>query len=337
MIEVLVVIYGLVVYVPEGDTGTQADALTVLFVEAAHHGEGGGHEPVIRHLEQGTDGTGELGVAWSLGSSPPFRVTVRHEGEEGEAGSIALDARPLFPRLEELVGEEGDGLLRSECLESPGDCKTERGRPLVLGSLRFEGEWETYPASRCSRGWDLPIAYGDGMEFTYRRAGDLDTRRGPQARPLATALILRTTIMSREELEVVVHGSDDPIGLAEVELGTCRGWVAEQDVDDAGDLERCMVIEMGNRPVATPSAGPCPPLDRHFAAFYDLVQAPPKAADRWLPNLETDACGERYEREAGRPSETGKATVIVNYPSCSCPQTFAKAAPAPMESVDSRP
>lgn len=289
MIKVLVVVYGLVLFVPDGPPGSDPRGVTALALDSSAWQDLHEHVPAI-------DQHGGTSADVPLGDD--FQVVFR----TAKPGSITLTALPHLARVDELANSR----VRRECLEPGGSCED-----LLRGRFRFEGLWRTRPASRCLE-WQLPLDYRDQAVYDFRPQKNLNSSGGT-ARRLATALIFEADVQDLDDVAVVVSSGDTPrtLKLSTSESGVCRAFI-NSNVPD------CVVIEVANAAVTEPDEA-CrqedPPqycrADPHFAAFYDLLMSPPAEASRRIP----------YVTDNYTLCDTEKG--IGNVPTIRCPPTLA--------------
>lgn len=320
MIKVMVVIYGLVMFVPTGDGsqdcdhvsqfGCTAAKLTAVFVDGGDHVDGE-HEPIIRWVQS----EGELGEDWR----PPadFDIAV----ESPLAGPIELQALTTFPHL----GAFSSRRVPASCLDPGGVCKA-NNKDLTFGVATFSGSWTAAGATYCC-GFKLPIGDYDRARIKFPRTD----RTQPDTfgeRPIATALALTTTLDDAQwqDLKVTLGQTDKK----QVPLtgGACERWLG------AG-VDKCAVLVMGNPPTEyAPCSGTACRYDHHFSAFYLLTQDRGDMNAWRIPYVTGSAkCPEPHP--AARDQECWSANVAwsedrlepQNMPSVRCPPTFAQVGP----------
>lgn len=320
MIEVMVVIYGLVMFVPTGSgsqncdhakrIGCTAEQLTAIFVNGGNH-VGGMHQPIIQWL--GTDGN--LQVKWPL--TADFQVVV----ENPEAGLIGLDAWTAFPRL----GAFSSSRVPPNCLKHDGVCESGR-KDLTYGVATFSGKWTAAGATHCC-GFKLPVGDYDQARVKFPRADGTEPDTFGE-RPIATALVLRTTLNDTQWQNLkVMLGQSDQKGTP-LSGGACEQWIS------AG-TKRCAVLVMGNPPTEyAPCVGTKCRYDHHFSAFYLLMQDGGDQSARRIPYVTGSAICPHPD--AVRDLDCLSANLAwveyplepQNMPSVRCPPAFAQIDPA---------
>lgn len=307
MIKVMVVVWGLVMFVPEGvtveDSDQFADQLTVVFANPG--GQDLEHQPKVwltdtnGHLQQPIVLPGEFQMQLSGSGTQRIRVT----------------ARKYFPDLSSL---KAGATAKDVCVENSQHCKDEDDHDLVLGTASLGGDWTSRPASTCEGKLSLPVDHSDQASFSYRTVGN-DQKQSSEPR-LATALVLETEVSSVEDFVRILNS--DSISLTHLSDATlCRDWIK-----DYGGSAGCAVLILGNPP-AHPmkcSQAVCRRHD-HFDVFYDLSQG---FQHRWLPYVDTnEKC--RFDRSVELPmseshAETGESGMEpVTPPAVRCPPAFA--------------
>lgn len=290
MIRVMVVIYGLVMFVP------QNGGLTVLFIEDEGHGDTV-HVPVVTVV-----GTGERALV-PQPPGPTFNLEIQ---ASDPTGNVDLTALEDFVRIEDLFTYAGRGLVRQDCLDEDG-CQA-GGDELVLGKLRAVGDWTTRPATYCKDAWSFPVQFDSTLRYEFwswmRRFN-----RGEPTRRIPSALRLDTELPENsvnERLQGLATG-------AVLEGEDCKKWIGE-------DVTKCIVLLIGNAPTLAHNSSSDQisqepePLDRHFSAFYRVTKDPPWRINRRLPYTRTSlTCPSGYS------SSVEHATVIVTKPAPECP------------------
>ncbi|MFL6234351.1 MAG: hypothetical protein ACJ76N_14560 [Thermoanaerobaculia bacterium] len=321
MIKVLIVVSGLVLFVP--DPPPDSHRLTALLRDTRHvqspqgmistkgaHGLTA-HLPALRQqIDSSYRGWTITAPDDKDSAQVLFRVPVK-------AGlSIDPDTSGNFPHLDRLTAKPEDANIDPLCFE--GKCK-DGDKKRVATVVRFEGSWRTRPLQRCNRRMNLPLRFGqsasthfDEIETArseFRRPEDTALRPGQGRRPLATALGLEAEIEKLEDLYLEVKGSVQKLQLTNSDV--CKEWLGVPDP--------CVVFEVENW--EAPVASDCdvtdrdklPPecrIDRHFGLLYDLILNPPKANERLLP-----FAAEGELKCPGREE-------LDNQPGVRCPPTF---------------
>lgn len=267
MIKVMVVIYGLVMLVPQGaevancsDQKCRAETLTAILLESDTH------QPMIRWV----DGNGGLEPPWDLpeATESDFQVTVTAPGT-----LLDLDDWTWFPRIHELATTR----MTRGCLTPDGSC-SDLGKDLTHGMITFSGGWGVSPATYC-HGFQLPIGYHDKANMKFPRFNGDDRDRYGE-RKIGTAIVLTRTLESEAEwadLRVELGGvSQKPDQRLEKEV--CRKWMGE-------GVESCAILILGNRPQKPMKCSGHEDCrhDRHFADFYLLTTEPGSQSDRRIP------------------------------------------------------
>lgn len=302
MIKVMVLFYGLVMFVPE-DGG-----LTVLFVDGGDHVPDAEHMPTAEVV--GKDG--KLGKLWNLEDG--FKIVI-----QGPDGEMDPDVPEHFARLEKLFTYTNRGMVRQDCLNNDASCRM-GDDDLVRGRVRVKGAWTAQPATYCNGGWSSPVSFDDTAEFQFRKRTN-GTPHDEDAKPLATALRLEATV-PREQIAQLVRLRGDEEHKSDIVVGSevCRKWI-----DEIGeDVDGCVILAIGNR--SEPSHGPhgFRLLDEHFTAFYRVALDPPLRRNRWLPYMyENPCCPEGYPPRSIKRDLKGE---LLNKPAPLCPPTYATAA-----------
>lgn len=262
MIKVLIVVYGLVLLVPDGPPDTDPAGLTVLVLNGSAWGLNVPHVPLVNQLG-GSSGDLTLGT--------DFKVVFRTP----DVGSIDLTGLAHVVSLDTLTDTVNDGRVKPGCVEpKPGACQL-NGQPMVAGRFRLEGTWRTRPLSRCLN-WETPLGYRDQAGYEFRPEDDLNTALGSPDR-LATAVVFEAEVQSPTDIEVELStggGSPQTVPLETSAKGLCKTYIGPS-------ASECVVIEVAN-PANIGVDPDCirssPPqkcrIDRHFSAFYDLVTPP---------------------------------------------------------------
>jgi hypothetical protein len=279
MITVLVVVSGLVMFVPNPPQG-----LIALLVETKYANpnlsHGILHVPAVRHPLDVDSARG-----WTIDDGNYeilLQVPVR---QPAPAGHLALDD---FPELGQLTDSPGDAAVKPEC--RAGTCVDSKGRRLVATTVRFEGTWLTRSAQHCAKRWKFPVgSVKEATKSDFRRLSNPGMpKAGLAPRPLATALALETTIAKIEDIRFQIKRPDGSTITPKLELTspeTCKLWLSDQQ-------QVCIVLEVENwEAAAAPIEPACAQedprtecrIDPHFAMFYDLIVKPPLQQDRWLP------------------------------------------------------
>lgn len=307
MIKVMVVIYGLVMFVPQAEKGGAATTLTALFVDSEHHINDTVHRPVIQWVQEET-----LGEPWDISGESDFAISITSPRD----GGIHLGVRPSFPQLSTLTRSR----VMDECLEPNGDCRSSSS-DLTQGLARFSGAWAADDATYCC-GFKLPIGDHDEATFKFPRSNGTDPDMLGN-RQISTALVL-TAELSEEEWE------DFGVSLNGVSMK--EGPISEQGcVAWLGSPQRCAILLVGNQPV---EHGDCHEkgcrFDLHFSVFHLLTKIPDLAERRRLPyvtsNEQCPTPDEAIDHEcllrSHRWAEWDKVDPF-NMPAVRCPPTFA--------------
>jgi hypothetical protein len=293
VIKVMVVLYGLVMFVP------QDGGLTVLFVDGGSHVPAGKHTPTVAAVLE----NGELGAPLALEDG--FEIAI-----QGPDGKVDSKAQMHFATLEKLFAHPKRDRVRQDCLRNQPSCR-KGDDDLVLGWARIEGAWSTHPATFCNGcGWSLPIGFDDKAQFQFRRRAN-GPPRDEGTFPLATALRL-DTVVKEDALEKLL--SLDP-QIAAIKGQACEDWIGE-------DVGQCVVLVIGNEPEPDPGSHGPHLLDQHFSAFYRVALDPPMQINRWLPYINKHSCC------PGQPAALSPASIaeVVNRPAPLCPPVYATAA-----------
>lgn len=295
MIKVMIVFYGLVMFVPH-DGG-----LRVLFIDGQRHmPKHGEHMPTSQVVLQ--DGT--IVEPWALGNE--FKIQI-----QGPAGTVDHSAQADFAQLEELFTYTSRGLVRKKCLHDDPSCRKIDG-DIVRGWTHIQGAWSTKPATHCNGSWNPPIKFDDTATFEFRRTATGPPRDG-DPRLLATALRLDAEV-SEDELAHMVRIGDSEQKLDWITGPTCQKWLGEP-------ADRCIILLIGNPPGAEArcESGYCP-FDEHFTGLYRPTLDPPWQMNRWLPYILTNyECPEGYPRWSAEEKR--------NHPAPRCPPTYATVEP----------
>lgn len=275
MIKVMVVLYGMVMFVPVDEMDGKARQLTVIFADGGSHVPDAEHEPVVKAV----DDHGNLGPRWPLPDE--FEIVVEETHHADGDRWIDLEARADFAPLRDLYTHKDRGYVRSDCMQNDASCEVS-GEDPVRGIARFEGHWDTRPADHCA-GWTLPIKYADDAEIEFRRSASGRAHEGEPRRPLATALVLETEIQSLAELVVTLDGF--PMPLPTLPARTCEEWIKAHDPG-----HECVILVIGNPTTSYPTCEgtECRRYDTHFSAFYRLTMDPPIRRNRWMPYVVTN-------------------------------------------------
>ncbi len=323
MIKVLIVVSGLVAFVP--NRGNDPIGLTALLPDTASYAAlvGGNHMKhqvaMYRQINRFVaDGPQRRELLRENEFKAVFRVQVG-----GKLGAIDLAAQKDFVQLEALPRSPGSQVIE-ECLT--GNCK------MVAAMVRFEGTWRTRPLVRCNKyRWAWPVDFNEEVQLDFRRVSDIpldDDNPAYVDRRLATALALETQVADARDLIVEIGGKTGKgkrrvLGLSTPE--TCALWLGEH-------VKSCIVVEIENWPEheAAGECGGVPPrppecmADEHFAIFYDLLTSQPPWNDRWIPVATAASCVLDGNTEAASlakaalPSEVGPG----NPPSPRCPPVW---------------
>lgn len=316
MIKVMIVFYGLVMFVPQGEMNGTAERLTVMFVNGGSHLPDSRHEPRVRAV----DGMGNLGPMWTLPES--FAIDV---AETSGAGSIDLGARDEFAELRPLFTHGDRGYVRSDCMRNEASCRISAD-DLVQGTVTVGGEWKARQATYCGRGWKLPIDDYDEAESEFRRRVSGDEHEGMGSKQLATALVLETSLDKLDELSVTM-GNSPPMTLEPLSAEACGKWIKGHPAE-----AKCVILLMGNPPVehtecTDPSDEECF-IDHHFSAYYRATLDPPMRMNRWRPFVLTHRkCPAPDVMDVARPAAPHAALSVVNPPAVRCPPPFATPEP----------
>jgi hypothetical protein len=314
VIKVMIVFYGLVMFVPQGEMNGTAERLTVMFVNGGSHLPDSRHEPRVRAV----DGMGNLGPPWTLLES--FAI---HVAEASGAGSIDLGARGEFAELRPLFTHGDRGSVRSDCMRNEASCRIS-GDDLVQGTVTVGGEWKARQATYCDRGWKLPIDDYDEAEFEFRRrvSGSKHDEIGEQQ--LATALVLETDLDKLEELSVSMGDPPVPVPIETLLAGDCSKWIKDHPAK-----AKCVILIMGSPPA---EHGGCRGdecfMDHHFSAYYRTTVDPPMRMNRWRPFVLTHRkCPAPDVMDVTRPAAPQATLAIVHPPAVRCPPPFATPEP----------
>ncbi len=300
MIDVLIVISGLVLFVPY----SAKDQLSALLVETKYL-SGGMHVPAMRQKLDNTS-TRE----WDIVRGD-FQATFTLMA--GRQPPIERCAVWDFPQLSRLTKKPDDAKIRANCLD--GTCVDGQGRKQVAALVNFVGGWQMSPLQRYTKQWSSPARFHEQAISDFRKASDVKNYKGDEPlRPFATALALEAEIEKLDDLKLVIHNSGGDVA-ATLQLSSpdiCRKWLGD-------GTQSCIVIEVENWTDVDPDP-PCdaanrvPPcdLDEHFSLLYDLIAAPPLPADRWLP----------YVEEGGKVLQFSDTTKL-NKPAVRCPPGWA--------------
>lgn len=258
MIKVLIVVSGLVMFVPD----TPNNTVTALLVGTKSMRGMVEHIPQL-HLYPASSSSQSWNLEHQVNNSVLIRVKAKNRL------SINLDAKKDYAQMSQLTT---GAKVKPECLA--GKCKQ------VAATVRFEGGWQTRPLQRCSDEWSFPVSFEkEIVKSGFRKPPAFDKPLKSQPpRRLATGLALEADIEKLEDLRLEIKGASQKLQLAKP--GKCKRW--------RGTDEPCVIIEVENWAVPTPplcgknKPDPCRP-DRHFAMFYDLLVNPPANGDRWLP------------------------------------------------------
>lgn len=326
MIKVLVVIYGLVLFVPTGETNGKAETLKAVFVKGGHDGTAE-HTPIVRYVKE----DGKLSDPWTLPLADDFAISVLHTA----GGVVHLDERERFISLGDLVAPRTNARIQRECLSKNdpfmGECTRRGEQDLTHGVVTFVGEWRTRAASYCC-GLRFPVGDHDHVRYQFLGLAD-PPGINDRGQPVATALVLET-LAAPEDLQVLLGNGTVVLPRLSEEL--CLRVTGDDD-------HECMVLVMGNPPVPSPDecVGTGCRRDRHFADFYDLATTPPVDSARRkvpyavsqnvscpCPDIDSniyclDLVG-TWETPQALPSKSKKGpTGRLNWPSVRCPPAFA--------------
>lgn len=268
MIKVLIVVSGLVMFVPDSSQNPQG--LTALLLDYA----GAHHAPALRHQVDSFSVrswyviNGRFNASFKVGPAKP---------------SIGLDAKDASPQLGQLVTKTDDARVKPDCLK--GNCK-KNNKNLVAAVVRFEGNWRTRPLQRCAKEWIYPVDFREKALTDFRKIGALDKAKDNLSpRAMATALAVETQVDNVNELYFEIQRNNKSVRqtLTPSDTETCQQWLGDS-------VTSCIVLELDNwpdLPLNKNCDGDNPEpkcrVDEHFAAFYDLLENPPKDEDRWLP------------------------------------------------------
>ncbi len=276
MIKVLIVVSGLVIFVPDAPPNPQR--MTALLVETkdAHGMPLHGMTLHVPALRQQLDFFSVR--SWHINNGD-FEAVFKVE-MNGQA-TISLGAQKDFPHLSQLTANPDDATIKPDCLT--GKCTDDSAdkNKLVAAIVRFEGRWRTRPLLRCEKAWILPVDFDEKSQSEFRLADLTTVLTGQAQRPLATGLALETEIETLKDLSLVIHGSTQQLQLTDPTM--CQAWLGV-------GVSSCVVLEVENWP-EVPIDASCnvadPPshcrVDKHFKMFYDLIVTPPKENERWLP------------------------------------------------------
>lgn len=279
MIKVLVVVSGLVLLVPE--PGPDPGSLTAIVLASKHlDAQVPEHVPAFR--QPADDPSHE---SWNL--SEPFDVKIEIAGEP--SGTIGLGGWHHFLAVSDLEKEPGTLHVRRDCFE--GSCKANQAE-LVAGRIRFEGRWRTRAASRDRQGWSVPPDFTDQVKLALRNGARTSTpHAGFKPRRIATGLVLETEVNALADLAITINGERKQPTLSG--RGRCARWIGP-------GVEKCVILEAENWPeYDVPEECQCKhgaeipdecKLDRHFEAFYALLEPVPAPEERWLPYVEEGYC-----------------------------------------------
>lgn len=315
MIKVMIVLYGMVMFVPVGETdkGTKAKRLTVLFVDGGSHVPDAVHEPVVRAVDE----DGGLGPKWPLPEE--FEIAVQEKAHTDPR--IGIEARKKFAPLRALFTHKDRGYVRSDCMKNDGSCEVS-GEDPVRGIARFEGHWTTRPATYCG-GWKLPVKDHDEAEIEFRRSISGRAHEGERPRPLATALVLETEVKSLDNLAVTLDGY--PMPLEVLSDSPCQRWIPGHPA-----REECIILVMGSPPKEPieDCAGQECYFDSHFSAYYRATLDPPMQMNRWRPFVLTDReCPTPDIIDVAHPAPPQAALSFATPPAVRCPPPFGTAEP----------
>ncbi len=260
MIKVLVVVWGLVLFVPDAPDTAHPAGLTALVLDTDAWSHIPEHRP--RFLQHGADlGTPSI--------DRDFDIVLRVPG----SAPVELGGLPHLVALDRLTDRPDQAVVRADCLRRAPSCSFE-GRPMVAGKIRFEGAWSTRPVSKCTE-LELPLGYRDQALWDFRPANDLG-QPGDSRRRLATALAFEAEVVEIDDavIEITVGGTNRRVALFESAAEVCADFL--------GEAGRCAVLELANGVSELPrirctGGSDDPPEcrgDRHFAAFYDLLLSP---------------------------------------------------------------
>jgi hypothetical protein len=310
MIKVMVVVWGLVMFVPQGVTGrgdtASATGLRVLFANGAVIDKEMEHQPTLWLVEQG----GELSEGRPLSSDFALRIS-----EGSLAGRIGLAARWRFAQLPDL--NPGVAVKRT-CFDNEPLCRTNGGVDRVLGTAVIEGEWTSRPASICDGEFPSPVVFDDAATFSYRKSENGDRRHDAPPFQLATVLVLEAEVSSLDDV-LTLDGT--PVTIPLLEGQACKNWI-----EGASLGTECGVIVLGNPPKHEMEcdSDPCR-FDTHFEAFYYMV-------DRldlrylYMPYVEENyKCPQFTARISTRATGGREASGLdpVTPPAVRCPPAFA--------------
>lgn len=314
----MVVIYGLVMFVPTGEVDGTAEKLTAIFVDGGSHVHAE-HRPIARWAV----GARELDDPWELPTDKDFLITIAN----GAAGGVDLGARPKFSQIASLFTHRDRASIEPGCLEPGGSC-SKRGDDLTQGHATFTGEWGTWEATYCC-GLPLPVTDHDEAMFDFRRSAGGNAHGDVGSAQLGTALAMMADVASLDEVTVI--WDDEQQDLYRLDETACKAWFGE-----TSGVEECAVLVMGNPPVAYHECkGNECRLDRHYSAFYRLAEDPPTRLNRWLPYVRAnelcpvpdvdrqDDCLALFPAAQNPRSKPGK----LNMPSVRCPPAFGEPPP----------
>lgn len=323
MVKVMVVIYGLVMFVPAGEADGTAEKLTAIFVDGGSHVHAE-HEPIVRWAV----GARELGEPWELSTDKDFSINISNTAADG----VDLGARPKFSQIETLFTHRDRAWVEPGCLKPTGSC-SKGDDDLTQGHAIFSGEWTTREATYCC-GLPLPVGDYDEGTFEFRRSPGGNAHGDFGKGELGTALSMIADVGSLDDIAILWEGR--PQSLHRLDETACKEWFGEQS-----GVTSCAVLVMGNPPTTYHECkGDECRLDSHFSAFYRLAEDPPVRWNRWFPYLSSnercplpaidrdDACLEMSVRLAEVGSKRGKEPEKPeNMPSVRCPPAFAQVEP----------
>lgn len=308
MIKVMVVIYGLVMFVPTVETvdGIQRTELAAIFVKS-HGSETAKHTSKLHKLT-------DEGLVQVPLPSTDFQIRI----ENGTTESVDLSARDTFADLSPLFSSPDDARTRRDCVDPSQDCSDHSGKDLTHGWVTIQGKWVIKPATYCC-GLRLPLGNHDWARFSFHDPANTDLPK--TGKPLATALILEA-LANKDDLKVLLGTSEVPLAVID-DPGVCRRWT--------GSDTPCAILLIGN---TTEDHRGCPNgncrFDRHFARLFHLSQGPPQSHPAKLPyvtsaplcpqpdELRDEACLDRIVAAVESQNNEGR-----NMPSVRCPPAFA--------------
>lgn len=321
MIKVMVVIYGLVMFVPTVKTvdGVQRTELTAIFVKGEE--VGGSHMPAFRWV------TGDSDVQeppWTPAPGNDFEALIKSPF----SGNVGLTAKNHFPELSFLAPNRP---IRRGCLQANGHCRDlETDSDLTHGVALFQGEWRTREATYCC-GFARPLGDHDRAVVRFPHASGSDSHYNDSLEA-ATALILEIDVPASKwnDFEAVYGGMNQK--QTPLKKAACLKWIGSRWMSP--DVDGCAILLMGN---PSTHAHQCHRsdcrFDKHFSAFYLLTTRPGNAAGRLLPYVVNDAqCPEPHvmEDEECRNqlnSWLSSPLDVLNMPSVRCPPAFAQLEP----------